>query len=248
MSAENILHGSSKKPAGAPVRRAVAFDPHPLWLEAVAGALESAGVAVVATTAGEAEAIELLEEIAPEIVVGYLGEPAGEATVGLGVLQAAVRAGAKAVVLGARDDPAAREAAFAGGAVAFVLKTATPADLRAAIRQSYERSVYLAPAAPAASSRHVGAPAGDPARVLTAREREVLALVAEGRSNVEVGRVLWVTEQTVKFHLSNVYRKLGVSNRTEAARWATYSGVAPSVAPPEASRVAAPARIADPVR
>jgi DNA-binding NarL/FixJ family response regulator len=55
---------------------------------------------------------------------------------------------------------------------------------------------------------------------LSEREREVLMLVADGRSNADVGRVLWVTEETVKFHLSNIFRKLRVSNRTEAARWA----------------------------
>ena len=60
---------------------------------------------------------------------------------------------------------------------------------------------------------------------LTRREREILQLVARGHSNRRVARRLWVTEQTVKFHLSNVYRKLGVSNRTEAGRWAQLNGL-----------------------
>ena len=55
---------------------------------------------------------------------------------------------------------------------------------------------------------------------LTRREREILALVSEGYSNRELAKMIWVTEQTVKFHLSNIYRKLDVSNRTEASRWA----------------------------
>jgi DNA-binding NarL/FixJ family response regulator len=55
---------------------------------------------------------------------------------------------------------------------------------------------------------------------LTARELEILRSVAEGHTNARIGRELWVTEQTVKFHLSNIYRKLGVSNRTEASRYA----------------------------
>ena len=54
---------------------------------------------------------------------------------------------------------------------------------------------------------------------LTAREREILTLVADGLTNATIGKQLWVTEQTVKFHLSNIYRKLGVSNRTEASRF-----------------------------
>ena len=55
---------------------------------------------------------------------------------------------------------------------------------------------------------------------LTDREQQILALVAEGHSNAELASQLWVTEQTVKFHLSNIYRKLNVSNRTQASRWA----------------------------
>jgi DNA-binding NarL/FixJ family response regulator len=61
---------------------------------------------------------------------------------------------------------------------------------------------------------------------LTARELEILRAVAEGHTNARIGRLLWVTEQTVKFHLSNIYRKLGVSNRTEASRYALVNGMA----------------------
>ena len=60
---------------------------------------------------------------------------------------------------------------------------------------------------------------------LTKRELEILQLVAEGHSNGELARMLWVTEQTVKFHLSNIYRKLDVANRTEASRWAQLHGL-----------------------
>jgi DNA-binding CsgD family transcriptional regulator len=66
--------------------------------------------------------------------------------------------------------------------------------------------------------------------MLTRRELEILQLVGEGRSNAQVGRMLWVTEQTVKFHLSNIYRKLDVSNRTEASRWAQVRNLLPSPA------------------
>jgi DNA-binding NarL/FixJ family response regulator len=64
------------------------------------------------------------------------------------------------------------------------------------------------------------APVEAPACPLTRRELEILRSVAEGHTNARIGRDLWVTEQTVKFHLSNIYRKLGVSNRTEASRYA----------------------------
>jgi DNA-binding CsgD family transcriptional regulator len=60
---------------------------------------------------------------------------------------------------------------------------------------------------------------------LTRRELEVLRLVSRGKTNRAVAATLWVTDQTVKFHLSNVYRKLGVRNRFEAARWAWENGL-----------------------
>ena len=68
-------------------------------------------------------------------------------------------------------------------------------------------------------------PAGRRPGGLTRRELEILKLVAEGHSNANLARMLWVTEQTVKFHLSNVYRKLEVTNRTEASRWAQVHGL-----------------------
>jgi DNA-binding CsgD family transcriptional regulator len=66
------------------------------------------------------------------------------------------------------------------------------------------------------------------AHELTRRELEILRLVAEGHSNSQMARMLWVTEQTVKFHLSNIYRKLEVANRTEASRWAQVHGLLPA--------------------
>ena len=69
------------------------------------------------------------------------------------------------------------------------------------------------------------APAAGPTSPLTSREREILALVSQGTGNKQIAKQLWVTEQTVKFHLSNIYRKLQVSNRTEASRIAHATGL-----------------------
>jgi DNA-binding CsgD family transcriptional regulator len=79
----------------------------------------------------------------------------------------------------------------------------------------------------AAAPAEKAEPAAD-TRGLTRRELEILRLVAEGHSNAELAKMLWVTEQTVKFHLSNIYRKLDVSNRTEASRWAQIQGLLPA--------------------
>jgi DNA-binding NarL/FixJ family response regulator len=81
---------------------------------------------------------------------------------------------------------------------------------------------------------------------LTPREREILGLVADGLTNATIGRELWVTEQTVKFHLSNIYRKLDVSNRTEASRYAHVNGLLRRS--PALARAAEPERALAPVR
>ena len=141
----------------------------------------------------------------------------------------------KAIVLSSPDDGAQIEAAFAAGAHAYVLKTAHPDDVSVAIRQTFDHSVFLpgpgAAAVPANTPVAVGSDASDTVASLTKRELEILQLVAEGHSNSQLARILWVTEQTVKFHLSNIYRKLDVANRTEASRWAQVHGLL-NLAPP----------------
>jgi DNA-binding NarL/FixJ family response regulator len=129
----------------------------------------------------------------------------------------------KIIVLSASDDPTEIGAVLASGVVAaYVVKKDDPNELALAVRQVYARSLYFC--------RRQGPPASQPDRStqeigLTRREVEILRLAAEGLANGEIAKHLWVTEQTVKFHLSNVYRKLGISNRTEASRWAQIHGL-----------------------
>ena len=95
------------------------------------------------------------------------------------------------------------------------------------MRQAFEQSIYLAHGSVGAPTPAATSSAAEAAE-LTNRERQILQLVAEGHSNAQLAKMLWVTEQTVKFHLSNVYRKINVSNRTEAARWAQLNGLLPA--------------------
>src|SRR5581483_10537725 len=112
------------------------------------------------------------------------------------------------------------------GAVAYIVKKAQPDDLVVAVRQVFEQSVYLPGLVEPGQTVVVEKPIDN--SELTRRELEILQLVSEGMSNAQLARMLWVTEQTVKFHLSNIYRKLGVANRTEASRWAQLNGLLPS--------------------
>jgi NarL family two-component system response regulator LiaR len=134
--------------------------------------------------------------------------------------------GNRTAVIGGEADAETIEALLAAGASAYCTKDATPGDLAAAVRQSFDRSVYFVGAERVFTRRLRSSPSG-----LTKREREILALVADGHSNAEVARMLFVTEQTVKFHLSNVYRKLGVANRVQASRWARMYGLLPERRP-----------------
>jgi DNA-binding NarL/FixJ family response regulator len=208
-----------------PDRRAVIVDCHPLWLEAIEQALAEASVKTVAKTTSFADATELVEQLEPDLVVAELADGEGQTT-GLSWLSRISERfrELKVIVLSSSDDRAGIEAALAGGASVYVVKRAHPADVAVAVRQVYERSIYLG-----GQQHRAEAP---PPKVeelgLTKRELEILQLTAEGLSNSQIGKRLWVTEQTVKFHLSNIYAKVGVSNRTAAGRVAQLHGLLPA--------------------
>jgi DNA-binding NarL/FixJ family response regulator len=203
-------------------RTAVLVDEHPLWLQAVAQVLERIAIDVVGTTTSLAEATSLIEELRPGVVVAEIS-PGGPDDGGLVWLAEIHRRfpDIKLVVLSMSDNVSHINGALSNGAAAFVVKRANPDELAVAIQQTYEHSIYL----PAWAPLYAEPPELTEHPDLTRRELEILRLVAEGHSNAELAKMLWVTEQTVKFHLSNVYRKLNVSNRTEASRWAQLNGL-----------------------
>lgn len=215
-------------------RTAVLVDQHPLWLETVAQVVARVNVEVVAKTTSSSSALAMLEELRPELLITGIKMGDGEMD-GLALLRRAreLDSNLRVIVLSMYDDAAHIDTAFAGGAAAYVLKTAHPEDLTSAIRQAFDHSIYLAGARPVAAP--AASPPIDDSPGLTRRELEILQLVAEGHSNAELARMLWVTEQTVKFHLSNIYRKLDVANRTEASRWAQLRGLLATPAPLEAT-------------
>jgi DNA-binding NarL/FixJ family response regulator len=122
--------------------------------------------------------------------------------------------------------------ALGAGVDACVSKSSHLPSLGTLIREIVSRNIVCAAPRAAVEAAQPLAAHDD----LTAREREILILVADGLTNATIGKQLWVTEQTVKFHLSNIYRKLDVSNRTEASRFVHTGGparprLAPAVAP-----------------
>jgi DNA-binding NarL/FixJ family response regulator len=125
--------------------------------------------------------------------------------------------GAKIVALTSQPAAAWLNDAIRAGAHASIAKTVQPNLIGPLVREIWKGTIHHAfAAAPAVREEH---------QQLTPRELEILRLVAAGASNGRIARQLWVTEQTIKFHLSNVYRKLGVANRTEASHYAHVHGL-----------------------
>jgi DNA-binding NarL/FixJ family response regulator len=122
-------------------------------------------------------------------------------------------------------DPDWLDAIFDAGAAGAISKSTHPVALATLVRETVSGHVVHRYKRLAVSSAQIADRSRDEDSALTLRELEVLRLVAAGSTNGEIARALWVTEQTVKFHLSNVYRKLAVGNRTEASHYAHVNGL-----------------------
>ena len=129
----------------------------------------------------------------------------------------------KVVVLSASTDEKLIESVLKRGASAYIVKSVNPVDLPGGSRQAVDGNVFTAFGLPEESGRRRAKAAG-----LTERETVILEALARGLPNEQIGKELWIAEQTVKFHLTNIYRKLGVANRTEAARFAYRQGLVES--------------------
>jgi len=202
--------------------RVLIADDHRLILEGIRRALASVeDIEVVGEAQTGSQVMPLVLRTDPDVVLLDLRMPELD---GLACLDA-IRSRApkvKVVVLSAFSDPEHIQSAFSHGATAYIVKSVNPVDLPSALRQAVEETVYRA--APVLDGNSVSRnDAG-----LTERELAMLKAVARGLSNQAIGKEFWVTEQTVKFHLTNIYRKLGVANRTEATRYAYQHGLVES--------------------
>lgn len=118
-------------------------------------------------------------------------------------------------------------AAIEAGAAGYVLKDASSEEVALAVRAARAGKTHLDPSV----ARHLAlslAARGAAEQALSSREREVLVLVARGRSNQEIANALFITERTARTHVSNILRKLKLPSRTQAALWALRAGIVPS--------------------
>ena len=194
-------------------------DDHKLMISAVHAALSSApDIEIVGDATSGSEVLPLVGRTAPDVVLLDLRMPGMDGLRCLELLHER-HPSVKSIVVSGNDDPAAVDASLARGAVAFIHKTIDPGDLAAVIRQAIAGNVFFA-----VSNR---APAEAPRAEcdLTPRETEILHALVDGQSNKQIAGQFWLSEQTIKYHLTNIYRKLRVSSRTEAVRQAYEYGL-----------------------
>ncbi len=207
------------------VIRVLVVDDHPVVRLGVERALHGLdGIEVVATAADGAEALRIAQDQKPDVILMDLQMP-GDLD-GIAATRAIVRVepGIRIVVLTSHLDRAKIEAAFAAGAVGYKLKDGDPDQLERAVRVAYDGDFPIAPKAARLLLAHE-AQKGAVQPLLSQREHDVLSLVAAGCPNKEIARRLWITERTVKGHLTRIFREIGVDDRTQAALWAQRNGI-----------------------
>jgi DNA-binding NarL/FixJ family response regulator len=174
-------------------------------------------IEVVGEAADGGQAVAMAAELRPDVILLDLKLPVMD---GIAVLRELRESGCgvRALVLTSAPDRTLVPLAVQAGAAGFLYKDVDPDALVRAIRSVHDGHTLLAPDAAGSLLRSgAAAPSVQGIGALTAREREVLAQIADGRSNREIARLLRVSEKTVKTHVSSVLAKLGVADRTQAA-------------------------------
>ncbi len=203
--------------------RILIADDHQLILDGVRRALEESGeFDVVGEASNGNQVLALVKRAHPDVVVLDVRMPGMDGLVCLDQIKKR-NPEIKVIVLSASSDQKLIENVLRRGASAYIVKSVNPIDLPSVIRQAVEETVYTAIGVSDASTDAAAKSAG-----LTPRELAILTALAQGKSNAAIAKELWVAPQTVKFHLTNIYRKLQVANRTEAARYAYQQGLVES--------------------
>ncbi|RII18597.1 Transcriptional regulatory protein LiaR [Streptomyces sp. YIM 130001] len=183
-------------------------------------------IEVVGEASDGAEGVARAEELRPHVVLMDVKMPGMDGVEALRALRAADNP-AKVLIVTSFTEQRTVVPALRAGAAGYVYKDVDPEALAGAIRSVHAGHVLLQPEVAGAllAQDENGAPQGR-AGSLTEREREVLGLIADGRSNREIARALVLSEKTVKTHVSNILMKLDLADRTQAALWAVRHGAA----------------------
>ena len=205
--------------------RVLIADDHRLLVEGTKQALERAGgFEVVGEASNGAQVLPLVRRLRPDLVLLDMRMPQMDGLTCLTKIRKDFP-NVKVAMLSVSQDPELIQAALKRGASAYIVKTVDPDDLAAALRQAMNGTVFTTVGVSEDPGERAAKDAG-----LTERELVIVRAVARGLSNEAIAKELWVAEQTVKFHLTNIYRKLGVSNRSAAVRYAFENALASPLA------------------
>ncbi|MEU8813586.1 response regulator transcription factor [Actinoplanes sp. NPDC048796] len=202
--------------------RIILVDDHPVVRHGLRGMLEAEPDLTVAGEASSGpEGVSLAASLLPDIVLMDLRMPGGDGVTATEQITARVP-GVRVLVLTTYESDRDILRAIEAGAGGYLLKDASPADLANAVRAAARGETVLSPSVASTLVRQVRKPA-PPA--LSARETEVLRLVAKGLTNADIGRSLYISEATVKTHLLRAFTKLDVADRTAAVTTAMEHGL-----------------------
>ena len=207
------------------MKRLVVVADNSLIVEAIAIGLRNSGeFKLLGHVSGRSGSLRAIVEAGPDVVLVDDMDGSVQAVELVEQIKSE-RSDAAVIVLTTSMESDWLDAIFAAGAAGAISKATHPAALATLVRETIEGHVVHVYKSSGATRSARPAAVGAEQCPLTSRELEVLQLVAAGSTNGEIAQKLWVTEQTVKFHLSNVYRKLDVGNRTEASHYAHVNGL-----------------------
>ncbi len=203
--------------------RILVVDDHPVVREGLVATLEDDPEFSVVGAAGSAEeALDLSAAQQPDVILLDLELPGMDGLQAIPALTAA-HAQARVIILTAYDTDERVLGAIRSGAKGYLLKGAGLEEIARAIRAVHAGGSYLEPRVASKVLAEVSAPRRRTA--LSRRERDVLKLVADGRSNKQIARAMKITERTVKFHITSILNKLGAENRAQAVALAAQQGL-----------------------
>ncbi|MFF3261506.1 MULTISPECIES: response regulator [unclassified Streptomyces] len=203
----------------------IVVDDHPVVRNGLRGMFASAPeFEVLGEAADGVEGVEMAVRLDPDVVLMDLRMPGGG---GVAAITELTRRGARSrvLVLTTYDTDSDTLPAIEAGATGYLLKDAPREELFTAVRAAADGRTVLSPAIASRLISRVRAPAASGGETLSAREREVLELVARGTSNREIAAVLFISEATVKTHLTHVFAKLGAKDRAAAVAVAYDRGI-----------------------
>ncbi len=201
--------------------RVLIVDDHPVVREGLRAVLSAqADIRVVGETSSGEDAVRMARELRPDVVLMDLRLPGIDGVAA--TAQIVAERTASVLVLTTYDGDADIVRALAAGATGYLLKDTSRDELARGVRRAANGETVLAPPV---AARLVSRMRGPATQALTARELDVLRSIADGLSNPDIGRSLFISEATVKSHVTRIFEKLGVNDRTAAVTAAIAQGI-----------------------